>query len=80
MVAAPLSRPLAQHHAHVADYVCIRMVGTSDLLGGAELVGAAGVVIATFTVGGFSSDPLPWRILAVFMAVEGVDKLSIIGE
>lgn len=51
------------------------MAETSVLVGGLEVVGAVGVLLATFLVGGFSSDPLPWRILAIFMATEGIDRI-----
>lgn len=51
------------------------MVGTKELIGGLELASAGGLILATFLVGGFSSDPLPWRILAIFMGAEGLRRL-----
>ncbi|MDY6817622.1 MAG: hypothetical protein SVG88_03085 [Halobacteriales archaeon] len=53
------------------------MVAKKAIIGGAEIVGAIGVVIATFSVSGFASDPLPWRILAIFMGAEGIEKLPL---
>lgn len=51
------------------------MVETDTLLGGIEIVGAIGVILATFLVGGFSSDPLPWRVLAIFMGAAGLRRV-----
>jgi hypothetical protein len=51
------------------------MADTRVLVGGPEVVGAVRVLLGTFFVGGFSSDPLPWRILATFLGVEDLDRM-----
>lgn len=51
------------------------MIDQRTLIGGIEILGAVGVIVATFFIGGFSSDPLPWRILAIFMGAEGLRRL-----
>ncbi|MFB6296850.1 MAG: hypothetical protein ABEH66_08460 [Halobacteriales archaeon] len=45
-------------------------------LGAAEVIGAIALVIATFTVPAFVDMALAWRVLAVFMAIEGGNRLS----
>ncbi len=45
-------------------------------IGAAEVLGAVALVITTFTVPAFADMALGWRILAVFMAIEGGDRLS----
>lgn len=51
------------------------MVDQRTLIGGIEILGAVGVIVATFFIGGFSSNPLPWRILGIFMGAEGLRRL-----
>ncbi|WP_161781675.1 hypothetical protein [Halorubrum coriense] len=52
------------------------MNGTATAVGTAEVLGAVALVIATFAVPGVADAALAWRVLAVFMAVEGGNKLS----
>lgn len=51
------------------------MVDSRTLIGGLEIIGAVVLVAGTFFVGALGSDPLPWRILAVFMGAEGLERL-----
>lgn len=51
------------------------MVEIDTVIGVIEVVVAVGLVVATVTVGAFSDDPLPWRILAVFAGAEGLGRL-----
>lgn len=47
------------------------------LLGAAEVVGAVALVVATVAVDAFADMALAWRVLAVFMAAEGLGKLPL---
>lgn len=51
------------------------MDGLRAAVGVAELLGAVGLVVATVTVSAFVDMALAWRILAVFMAIEGANRL-----
>jgi len=51
-------------------------VNRTVAIGAAEVLGGVALVVATFTVPAFTDVALPWRVLAVFMAVEGGDRLS----
>jgi len=56
------------------------MPDSVQLLGVAELIGAVLLVGATFTLGVFTpgagvEDPLAWRMIAVFVAAGGVNRL-----
>lgn len=51
------------------------IVDLRTLVGGLELVGAVSLVVGTFVLDPLAGDPLPWRILAVFMGAEGVSRL-----
>lgn len=52
------------------------MVKTAVVVGAAEILGAVALVITTFTVPAFADMALPWRALAVFMPLEGGNRLS----
>lgn len=45
-------------------------------VGLAEVVGAVALVITTFTIPAFADMALAWRLMAVFMALEGGNRLS----
>ena len=45
-------------------------------VGTAEVLGAIALVIMTFTISAFADMALAWRVLAVFMAIEGGNRLS----
>ena len=45
------------------------------VIGTAEVVGAVALVVTTFTVPAFADMALAWRMLAIFMAIEGGNKL-----
>lgn len=45
-------------------------------IGAAEVLGAVALVAATFASSAFADMALAWRVLAVFMAVEGGNRLS----
>lgn len=45
-------------------------------VGTAEILGAVTLTIATFTIPAFADMALAWRVLAVFMAVEGGNRLD----
>lgn len=45
-------------------------------VGATEVLGAVALVITTFTIPAFTDMALAWRILAVFMAIEGGNRLS----
>jgi uncharacterized membrane protein len=49
---------------------------TAVAVGAAEVLGAVALVITTFTVPAFADMALAWRVLAVFMALEGGNRLS----
>jgi|APHM01.1.fsa_nt_gi hypothetical protein len=44
-------------------------------IGAAEVVGAIALVATTFTVPAFADMALAWRVLAVFMTIEGGNRL-----
>lgn len=44
-------------------------------IGAAEVIGAVGIVIATFTISAVADMALAWRVLAVFMIIEGGNRL-----
>ncbi|MEZ3163057.1 hypothetical protein ABNG03_01255 [Halorubrum sp. RMP-47] len=44
-------------------------------IGAAEVVGAIALVVTTFTVPAFADMALVWRVLAVFTAIEGGNRL-----
>lgn len=46
------------------------------VVGAAEVLGAVALVIATLTIPAFADTALAWRVLAVFVAVEGGSRLS----
>lgn len=46
------------------------------IIGTAEIIGAIALDITTFTVPAFVDMALAWRMLAVFMAVEGGNRVS----
>lgn len=46
------------------------------MLGGAEVLGAVALVAATLTIPAFADMALAWRVLAVFMTLEGGNRLS----
>lgn len=48
---------------------------TAVAVGTAELLGAVALVITTFTVPAFVDMALAWRVLAVFIALEGGNRL-----
>jgi hypothetical protein len=48
---------------------------TTVLVGVAEVLGAVTLVVTTFTVPAVVDTALPWRVLAVFMALEGGNRL-----
>lgn len=52
-----------------------RMVELTTALGVTEVVGAVVVVALTLTVGAFREAAVAWRVLAVFMAAEGLNRL-----
>lgn len=45
-------------------------------VGAVEVFGAVALVAVTFTISAFADMALAWRGLAVFMAVEGCNRLS----
>jgi len=45
-------------------------------IGAAEVLGAVALVVTTFTIPAFADMALAWRVLAVFMAIEGGNRLS----
>ena len=45
-------------------------------VGVAEVIGAIALVITTFTISAFVDMALAWQVLAVFMAIEGGNRLS----
>ncbi len=47
----------------------------SVAVGAIEVLGAIALVITTFTISAFADMALAWRILAVFMALEGGNRL-----
>ncbi|MFB6243451.1 MAG: hypothetical protein ABEH80_05085 [Halobaculum sp.] len=49
---------------------------TTVTIGAAEVLGAVALGVATFTVPAFVDMSLGWRLLAVFMALEGGDRIS----
>jgi uncharacterized membrane protein len=48
---------------------------TTVAIGAAEVLGAVALVVTTFTVPAFADMALAWRVLAVFMATEGGNRL-----
>lgn len=46
------------------------------IIGAAEIIGAIALGITTFTVPAFVDMALAWRMLAVFMTVEGGNRVS----
>jgi uncharacterized membrane protein len=48
---------------------------TAVAIGATEVLGAVALVITTFTVPAFADMALAWRVLAVFMATEGGNRL-----
>ncbi|WP_158294266.1 hypothetical protein [Halorubrum sp. SP9] len=44
-------------------------------VGAAEVLGAVAVVITTFTIPAFADMALAWRMLAVFMILEGSTRV-----
>lgn len=51
------------------------MQKTAVAIGIAEVLGAVGLVITTLTIPTFADMAPAWRVLAVFMAVEGGNRL-----
>lgn len=56
------------------------MTTQEQVIGLAEVVGAVALVVATFsfslfTPGAGAEDPLPWRLIAIFMLVSGANRL-----
>jgi uncharacterized membrane protein len=49
---------------------------TAVAVGAAEVLGAVALVVTTFTIPAFADMALAWRVLAVFMAIEGGNRLS----
>lgn len=49
---------------------------TAVAVGTAEVLGAVGLVVTTFTIPAFADMALAWRVLAVFMALEGGNRLA----
>jgi hypothetical protein len=49
---------------------------TTVAVGAAEVLGAVALVVTTFTIPAFADMALAWRVLAVFMAIEGGNRLS----
>ena len=49
---------------------------TALAVGTAEVLGAVALAITTFTIPAFADMALAWRVLAVFMAVEGGNRVS----
>ncbi|WP_435187023.1 hypothetical protein [Halobellus sp. EA9] len=49
---------------------------TAVAVGTAEVLGAVALAITTFTIPAFADMALAWRVLAVFIAVEGGKRLS----
>lgn len=49
---------------------------TAIAVGTAEVLGAVALAITTFTIPAFADVALVWRVLAVFIAVEGGNWLS----
>jgi hypothetical protein len=45
-------------------------------VGTAEVLGAVVLVVATFIIPAFADMALAWRVLAVFMIIEGGNRLS----
>lgn len=52
------------------------MSRTAVTIGAAEVLGGVALVITTFTIPAFVDMALAWRVLAVFMAIEGGNRLS----
>ena len=48
---------------------------TALVVGATEILGAVALVIVTFTIPVFADMALAWRVLAVFMAIEGGNRL-----
>jgi hypothetical protein len=44
-------------------------------IGAAEILGAVGLVSATFAIPAFADMALAWRVMAVFMILEGVNRV-----
>lgn len=44
---------------------------TAVAVGATEVLGAVALVITTFTIPAFADMALAWRVLAVFMPIEG---------
>lgn len=49
---------------------------TAVAVGATEVLGAVALVITTFTIPAFADMALAWRVLAVFMPIEGANRLS----
>lgn len=49
---------------------------TAAAVGAAEVLGAAVLVMMTSTIPAFADMALAWRVLSVFMAIEGGNRLS----
>lgn len=49
---------------------------TAVALGAVEVLGAAALVITTFTIPAFADMALAWRVMAVFMIIEGGNRLT----
>lgn len=48
---------------------------TALVVGATEILGAVALVIVTFTIPAFADMALAWRVLAVFMVIEGGNRL-----
>jgi len=49
---------------------------TAVAIGATEVLGAVALVITTFTIPAFADIALAWRVLAIFMTIEGGNRIS----
>lgn len=52
------------------------MSRTAAAVGAIEVFGAVALVITTFTIPAFADMALAWRVMAIFMSIEGGNRLS----
>lgn len=75
-VCHPGARCRVRRYTLLAATLSVGVNRTTVAIGAAEVLGAVALGVATFTVPAFVDMSLGWRLLAVFMALEGGDRLS----